>query len=118
LSSALPRVAAIAAGWCWALAIVWLSLTPSPPEVDFEASDKIGHFAAYAMLMLWFAFLYRVAKVRLIYAAAFVGMGVALEAIQGALGYRSYEVPDMVANGLGVLAGWAVAALAPRIPAR
>lgn len=118
MSSALPRFALVAAGWCWALAIVWLSLTPSPPEVDFAASDKIGHFAAYAVLMLWFGFLYRVARVRLVYAAAFIAMGVALEVIQGALGYRSYEVADMAANSLGVLAGWAVAGLAPRILAR
>ena len=31
------------------------------------------------------------------------------EAIQGMLGYRTYEVFDMYANTLGVLLGWAAA---------
>ena len=42
-------------------------------------------------------------------------MGVGLEALQGALGYRTYEVFDMYANTLGVLLGWAAALLLPRI---
>jgi VanZ family protein len=118
LSRASPRVALVAAGWCWALAIVWLSLTPSPPEVDFQSSDKVGHFGAYLLLMLWFSLLYRTTTARVPYAAGFLAMGIALEAIQGATGYRSFEWLDVAANGLGVLAGWAVAALAPRILAR
>ena len=37
------RSAAIAAGCAWTAAIVWLSLTPSPPEVDVAHGDKRGH---------------------------------------------------------------------------
>ena len=106
------RKAAIAAGWAWAAAIVWLSLTPSPPQVDVEHGDKMGHFAAYAFLMFWFAQLYRR---RAAYAAAFIAMGVGLEIAQGALGFRMYDLADMVANALGVLAGWGGARLLPRI---
>ena len=95
-------------------AIVWLSLTPAPPKVDFEQSDKLGHFLAYGGLMFWFAQLYRGRRGRLGYAAAFVAMGVGLELIQGQLGYRTYEVFDMYANTLGVLLGWAAALLLPR----
>jgi VanZ family protein len=108
------RKACIAAGWAWAAAIVWLSLTPRPPEVDIPQGDKLGHFAAYGLLMFWFCQLYLRRPTRIAYAAGFVALGVGLEFAQGALGYRSYEVFDMYANTLGVLMGWA-AALALRM---
>jgi VanZ family protein len=114
----LKRGLLVAAGWAWAATIVWLSLTPSPPTVEFEASDKLGHFGAYLLLMLWFCLLYRALPSRVAYGIVFVAMGVALEIVQGALGYRAYELADMAANGFGVAAGWAAAALAPRILAR
>jgi VanZ family protein len=105
----------VAAGWGWAAAIAWLSLHPAPPDLDFEHSDKLGHFAAYGLLMFWFCQLYRDRKTRVAYAAGFVIMGVGLEYLQGQLGYRTYEVFDMYANTIGVLLGWA-AALALRKP--
>jgi glycopeptide antibiotics resistance protein len=44
-------------------------------------------------------------------------MGVGLEFLQGAVGYRSYEIADMYANTLGVALGWALGAvLRPRLP--
>ena len=108
------RKALVAAGWAWAGAIVWLSLTPAPPEVDIAQGDKIGHFAAYGLLMFWFAQLYQ-GKARVLYALGFIAMGVALEFIQGALGYRQYDVYDMSANAIGVLLGWVAALILPRI---
>jgi len=109
------RKAGIAAGWAWAAAIVWLSLTPSPPEVDIAHSDKLGHFAAYGLLMFWFAQIYGERKTRFAYALGFIAMGVGLEFAQGQLGYRTYEMVDMYANTLGVLLGWAAALMVPRI---
>ena len=109
------RKAGIAAGWAWAAAIVWLSLTPSPPEVDIAHSDKLGHFAAYGLLMFWFAQLYRERTTRIAHALGFIAMGVGLEFAQGQLGYRTYEMVDMYANTLGVLLGWAAALMVPRI---
>ena len=97
------RMLSVAAGWTWAAAIVWLSLTPAPPQSGVAFGDKLGHLAAYGLLMFWFARLYRT---RLWYAVGLVAMGVALEGLQGALGYRSYEVADMAANTAGVLLGW------------
>ena len=106
------RSVAIGLGWAWAVAIVWLSLTPAPPKVDLEHGDKLGHLAAYGSLMLWFALLYRR---RIFYALGFTAMGVGLEYLQGWTGYRSFEVADMVANTFGVALGWSAALLFRRI---
>ena len=108
------RAAWLAIGWTIVAAIVWLSLTPSPPKVDFEQSDKVGHFLAYGGLMFWFCQLYMKKKTRALYAVGFAAMGVVLEFIQGSLGYRSFEVYDMLANGTGVGLGWAAAFILPR----
>ena len=72
------RKVLVALGWAWVGAIVWLSLTPSPPKVDFAQSDKLGHFLAYGSLTLWFCFLYASTKARIGYAAGFIAMGIGL----------------------------------------
>ena len=105
------RKALVAAGWAWAAAIVWLSVTPAPPQVDVTYGDKLGHVGAYALLMFWFARLYSKRGVQAAHAAAFVALGVGLEFVQGALGYRSFELLDMGANALGVGLGWALASI-------
>jgi len=102
----------LALGWAMVAGIVWLSLTPAPPKLDFTLGDKLGHFVGYGTLMFWFCQLYRSRRARLGHAAAFAAMGIALEFIQGASGYRSFEAWDMLANALGVLFGWATARLA------
>ena len=108
----------VALGWTWAGAIVWLSVTPSPPTVDFAESDKLGHFIAYGVLMFWFSMLYLKRASRIAYAAGFIAMGIGLEFVQGWLGYRTYEVLDMVANAIGVLLGMALALAMSRIMVR
>ena len=108
------RMALVAAGWGWAAAIVWLSLTPAPPEVDLSHGDKLGHFGAYGLLMFWFSRLYLRTRTRLACAAGFIAMGIALEFLQGLLGTRTYELYDVYANTLGVLVGWAAALVVPR----
>ena len=64
--------------------------------------------------MFWFSQPYE-KRARMVCAIAFVAMGVSLEFVQGQLGYRTYEVFDMYANSLGVLLGWAIALVSPRI---
>ena len=109
----------VALGWALAATIVWLSLTPSPPTIDIEQGDKLGHIAAYGVLMFWFCQLHATRRARAGYALAFVAMGIAIEFVQRATGYRSFELWDMVADGAGVLAGWLLAALAGHsLPAR
>jgi VanZ family protein len=99
----------LAAGWLLAAAIVWLSLVPSPPSLDVEEGDKLGHLVGYGLLMFWFGELHALRRARIAYAVAWIAMGVALEFIQGQTGYRSYDPLDMLANAIGVLIGWAIA---------
>ena len=105
------RAALLAIGWGGAAAIVWLSLTPAPPKLDFEHGDKLGHFLAYGVLMFWFCLLYLKTRVRILYAAGFIAMGIGLEFIQGWLVYRTYDPLDMLANTIGVALGWVAAML-------
>jgi len=99
----------VAMGWAIVAGIVWLSLTPSPPKLDFTMGDKVGHFVGYGTLMLWFCQLYGSRRARLAFAIGFVAMGIALEFIQRATGYRNFELLDMLANAIGVLLGWSAA---------
>ncbi len=95
-------------------AIFWLSLTPRPPTIDVEQGDKLGHLAAYGLLMLLFCQVYARKSTRIAYATGFVVMGIAIEFLQKMTGYRSFEVADMVADAIGVLLGWAAALLFER----
>jgi VanZ family protein len=103
----------VTGAWCVLVSIVVLSVMPSPPSADFESGDKVGHLLAYGVLMSWFASLYPARRPLL--AIAFIGLGVALEFVQGALGYRTFEIADMVANTVGVLLGWAATAIACKL---
>src|SRR4051812_15130663 len=109
------RPVSIALGWGWAIAIVWLSLTPHPVELNIEQGDKLQHFAAYGLLMFWFGVIYTGTPARLAYAAGFCAMGVALEYAQRMTGYRTFEVNDMIANAVGVSLGFLAANGAKRL---
>jgi glycopeptide antibiotics resistance protein len=74
---------------------------------------------AYGTLMFWFCQLYPAPRTRLLLAIGFIALGIGLEFVQGALGYRTYDEYDMLANAIGVLAGWAAAhACGPDVFAR
>jgi VanZ family protein len=91
-----------AVGWGLVLLVVYLSLVPNPPApVTFDHADKLEHALAYAALSFWFCHLH--GRLRVI--IALVGLGIALEYVQGWTGYRSFDVLDMLADGVGVLAG-------------
>jgi VanZ family protein len=101
-------------GWLLVLLVIFLSLAPISVQVPVEEGDKLGHVAAYATLMLWFANLYETLSRRIMLAIGFVALGIALEFVQGWTGYRTFEVADMAADALGVAVGWALAP--PRLP--
>ncbi len=37
------RILCVTAGWGIAALIVWLSVTPSPPQISIEQGDKLGY---------------------------------------------------------------------------
>ncbi|MDT8384898.1 MAG: VanZ family protein [Gammaproteobacteria bacterium] len=94
-------------GWALVAVVLFLSLTPSPPEVlDFTFADKLEHLLAYSVLMGLFGQLYGSLRQQLLWALGFCLMGIALEFAQGWGGHRFFDVADMAANTLGVLLGW------------
>ncbi|OQR92739.1 hypothetical protein ACHHYP_03303 [Achlya hypogyna] len=95
--------------------LLYLSLTPrvvALPPTGGVGGDKIGHAAAYAVLMFWWAQLDS-CKPRL--ATALILLGVVLEFLQGATGYRSFDFGDMAANATGVILGWAMSCAMPNV---
>jgi len=103
-----------AAGWLGVGLIVYLSLTPAPPQINIENGDKLGHLAAYGLVTLWFAQHHTGLRQRIGLAIGMVALGIAMEYAQRATGYRSFEVADMVADAIGVAIGWLAAP--PRLP--
>ena len=96
-------------GWTLVAFVIYASLMPAPPSLPVEGGDKLEHVLAYATLMLWFAWLYRRVTTRLFFALGFLALGIALEFAQGLTDYRSFEVADMAADGIGVVLGWLLA---------
>lgn len=100
-----PRVWLVL-GWLLVLGVIVGSLMPAPwvREVTPRVSDKLMHFTAYFVLMIWFAGLYPRGKhVRV--GAALLALGVALDILQGvATRTRSFELLDIAADAVGILA--------------
>ena len=96
-------------GWIMVGIVVYMSLTSNPVELpDLDYGDKIGHFSAYFMLMIWFAQLYRRTRHGWILAAV-LGLGIALELIQGQTAFRMFEYADIAANAMGAISAWGLA---------
>ncbi|MDT8452336.1 MAG: VanZ family protein [Gammaproteobacteria bacterium] len=102
-------------GYALMALVIYLSASSHPPDsgIDLPNFDKLMHALAYFVLMCWFAQLYHVKKHRIIYALAFIFMGIALEIVQSFDPARSAEPADVVANISGVL----LALLVTRTPA-
>ena len=100
------RRAWLAGGWLLIGLIVYLSVTPHPPEpFSFSDADKLEHAMAYGSLALWFCQIYLSMRTRMIVLAALITLGVGLEFVQGWTGYRAFDVWDMAADSVGVLLG-------------
>jgi hypothetical protein len=99
----------LALGWMLILLVVIFSLWPKPHRHGgFSSSANLWHAAAYMILMLWFANMYNLPRQKVWLSAAFIAMGVSLECIQGISGFRTFQSVDILANGIGVLLGWAL----------
>ena len=102
-------------GWFGIVLLLYLSLTPQPPEIPIDYGDKLGHVMAYAVLMLWWAQLLVATRQRCWLAAGLMGLGIVIEYVQGWTGWRTLEYLDMLADASGVVFGWVVAALTPNL---
>lgn len=90
-------------GWGVVGAIVYLSLTPSPPTFGLDLWDKAEHYTGYLLLTAWFLQIYRSGAARLWVAVVSIALGAGLEVLQGLGGVRYFEFTDMLANTLGAL---------------
>jgi VanZ family protein len=100
-------------GWFGLILLLYLSLTPRPPDIPMEQGDKVGHVLAYAVLMVWWAQLFVATRRRFWLAAGLIVLGIAIEYAQGWTGWRSFDYVDMLADAAGVALGWLLAALTP-----
>jgi VanZ family protein len=73
-----------------------------------HVSDKLLHFAAYTLLAFIPVFGFKV-RPGILAALSLIPLGVVLEFAQRLVPGRGFEVADMVANTLGVLAGTVLA---------
>lgn len=95
-------------GWTLVAAVIVASLVPPPVDARLP-NDKLMHLLTYALLALWFGAIYRrerFARIGLL----LIVLGVLIEFAQGLTRTRSFEFADMVADGLGTLAGLLAAA--------
>jgi VanZ family protein len=99
----------------WAAGILWLSLTPSPPELsgDLLGWDKAQHAAAYCLLT-WLAgralelHLHPRQRAWLVAALLAIAYGGTIECAQGLLTeVRMADARDLLANALGAGVVWA-----------
>lgn len=97
-------------GWLAVSGVVYLSLTPFPPDLKLgvPAQDKFGHFIAYALLAWWFSQAYPL-RLHGFLGLFLIALGVILEILQGFTGYRDFEYADMLADTLGVVGGYLLA---------
>ena len=87
-----------------------LSLTPDPVALsDAPHADKLQHVGAYAGLAWWLAQLEDGQLTQRRTAAMLMLLGVLLEAAQLWIAHRQLSFGDILANGVGVAIGTAVA---------
>lgn len=103
--------------WRWVFALAFVgslvlviagSLTPSQQMPPASIDDKLIHFGAYATVGLLATLTFRRRAVRLLCFFLLAVTGVALEFGQTHVPGRSFELWDMVANGMGVLYGYSI----------
>lgn len=70
----------------------------------YEHFDKVLHFNAYLFLMGYFTQIFE-RKNHFKLLMMFLLMGVSIEFLQLATGYRSFEFLDMIANTAGIICG-------------
>ncbi len=89
--------------------ILVLSALPGPSLPAVRYSDKMGHFIAFVLLMVWFSGMFRF-RVSPLVALGLLVYGILIELLQTTVSYRYAEFADVVFDFSGILVGWLVAA--------
>ena len=97
-------------GYVLVAVVTYLSLTSAPIDtgLQFPYEDKMYHAFAYFTLMAWFAQIYHGRIQRYLIAIVLIVMGCSFEFLQSLDANRYAEFADIVANVLGVLAGFSL----------
>jgi VanZ family protein len=96
------------------LAGIWIgSLMPIERLPRVGGGDKLHHFVAYAACGFWWCMLAATWRARIGWIVGLALMGVVIELLQGASGFRHFELADMVANATGAVIGGVLASLIP-----
>lgn len=103
--------------WLCLAAVLALCLMPPAPHLPDTGWDKTNHALAFAVLALLGLLAYEGRTLRVL--AALLAFGALIEVLQSLTGYRSAEWLDLLADGVGLAAGWPLAIWlgAPRRPA-
>lgn len=97
------------------VAIIWVaSLLPVERLPRVGGGDKLHHFAAYAVCSFCWCALSMSLRGKLAWISGIAAMGVVIEFLQDASGFRHFEYADMIANTLGALTGGLFTLLLPR----
>jgi VanZ family protein len=91
--------------------VLYAIFRPTPPEMLFDNSDKVGHFLAFSGLSIT-AFIAFKGRFSLFMWGALIALAFALEYLQGAfLPLRTFSLEDSYANLIGVAIGFVVCRL-------
>ena len=110
------RKVLVAAGWGWAAAIIWLSLTPSPPRVDIASGDKLGHLGLVGTMTVLLNLTLKRRKAGPLMLGSMIVLTAMIleEGSQYFIPARSFDGFDSLANLVGVLCGEGLVRMLPR----
>ena len=84
--------------------ILWLALSPNPPNpAGLFDLDKVNHVVAFFVLSLLADYSYLARSALVPKGMALFGFGLLIEGLQYWVGYRYFEIADLVADGGGIL---------------
>ena len=89
--------------------ILWIALSPNPPNpAGLLDLDKVNHVGAFFVLSLLADYSYLARSALVPKGMALFGFGFLIEGLQYGVGYRFFEVADLIADGGGMVLYWLV----------